>query len=83
MTTPSTSSAEGNLAEDSQLKRGRETEGTSYQEALGTKAQRKHFFSPLDSSRAEAVHRDAETVQYTPEEEVSWQFVIAWIISIS
>jgi hypothetical protein len=45
------------------------SDGTLHQSELGP-PKRKHFFSPLDSAWAEAVHRDAETVQYTPEEEV-------------
>lgn len=49
-------------------------EGTMYQSQLGEKAIRKHFFSPLDPAFAEAVHKDAEGVQYTEEEEVSAQF---------
>ncbi|KAL1731534.1 MFS general substrate transporter [Schizophyllum commune] len=53
-------------------------EGTVHQAALGPKARRGsiwwlgplgHFFAPLDSKYAEAVHRDAETVQFTEEEE--------------
>jgi hypothetical protein len=44
-------------------------EGTSYQSQLGAKAKRAHFFSPLDPAYADAVHRDAETVEYTAEEE--------------
>lgn len=75
MTIPSTTSVDGNLTEESQIKQEQQqAEGTSYQEALGPKAHRKHFFSPLDPAWAEAVHRDAETVQYTPEEEVSRYF---------
>lgn len=70
MTTLSTSSTEGNTVDDSQTKRQQEIEGTLHQKELGPKAQRKHFFSPLDPAWAEAVHRDAELVQYTPEEEV-------------
>lgn len=45
------------------------SDGILHQSGLGP-PQRKHFFSPLDPAWAEAVHRDAETVQYTPEEEV-------------
>ncbi|PPQ75407.1 hypothetical protein CVT24_012969 [Panaeolus cyanescens] len=45
------------------------TEGTRNQAALGPKPQRKHFFSPLDPAYADAVHRDAETVEYSPDEE--------------
>ncbi|EKM78465.1 hypothetical protein AGABI1DRAFT_129571 [Agaricus bisporus var. burnettii JB137-S8] len=44
------------------------SDGTLHQSGLGP-PQRRHFFSPLDPTWAEAVHRDAETVQYTPEEE--------------
>ena len=46
------------------------TEGTLHQLALGDQAKRKHFFSPLNPVYAEAVHKDAETVVYTSEEEV-------------
>lgn len=45
-------------------------EGTYHQLALGGQAKRQHVFSPLDSGFAEAVHKDAEAVEYTPEEEV-------------
>lgn len=45
------------------------TEGTVHQSRLGPKPNRKHFFSPLDSNYAEAVHKDASTVVFTPEEE--------------
>lgn len=45
-------------------------EGTYHQAQFDFKVKRKHFFSPLDASYAEAVHRDAERVQFTPEEEV-------------
>lgn len=46
------------------------TEGTQNQAALGPKPRRKHFFSPLDPAYADAVHRDAESVEFSPEEEV-------------
>lgn len=49
---------------------GDNTEGTFHQAQLAFKVTRKHFFSPLDPSYADAVQRDAETVQYTLEEEV-------------
>ncbi|KAF7292812.1 MFS general substrate transporter [Mycena indigotica] len=45
------------------------TEGTYYQSQLGPKAKRAHFFSPLDQAYADACHRDAETVEFTEEEE--------------
>lgn len=45
-------------------------EGTYCQSQLGDKPPRKHFFSPLDPSYSEAVHGDAETVRFSPEEEV-------------
>ena len=45
-------------------------EGTHYQQALGGHAKRKHFFASLDQAFAEAVHKDAGTVEYTSEEEV-------------
>ncbi|KAF5325017.1 hypothetical protein D9619_009573 [Psilocybe cf. subviscida] len=44
-------------------------EGTVHQLALGPKPKRKHFFSALDPSYADAVHQDAESVHFTPEEE--------------
>ncbi|KAF9051499.1 MFS general substrate transporter [Panaeolus papilionaceus] len=43
-------------------------EGTHNQAALGPKPRRKHF-SPLDPAYADAVHRDAESVEFSPEEE--------------
>lgn len=45
-------------------------DGTLHQSGLGPKPHRRHFFSPLDPTYAEAVNRDAEDVKYTPEEEV-------------
>lgn len=48
-------------------------EGTVHQLALGPKPKRKHFFSALDSSYADAVHQDAESVHFTTEEEVRAQ----------
>jgi len=50
-------------------------EGTLHQSELGPKPKRKHFFSPLDHTYADAVHRDAEAVDFTPEEEVRCLFV--------
>ncbi|KAF8065095.1 MFS general substrate transporter [Lyophyllum atratum] len=44
-------------------------DGTYNQAQLGFKAKRKHFFAPIDAGYADAVHRDAETVEYTEEEE--------------
>lgn len=46
------------------------SEGTFFQEQVGRKPKRKHFFSPLDSALAEAVHKDAGQVDYTDAEEV-------------
>lgn len=46
------------------------TEGTFYQNQMGPKPKRKHFFSSLDPSYAAAVHRDAASVEYTEDEEV-------------
>lgn len=46
-------------------------QGTFYQSTSGTEIKRKHFFSPLDHSLADAVHKDAADVEYTPEEEAS------------
>ncbi|KAF9474852.1 MFS general substrate transporter [Pholiota conissans] len=44
-------------------------DGDAHQAALGPKAKRKHFFSPLDPAYADAVHLDAEAVEYTAEQE--------------
>ncbi|KAF8902600.1 MFS general substrate transporter [Gymnopilus junonius] len=44
-------------------------DGTFHQSELGPKPKRKYFFSPLDPAYADAVHRDAESVEYTAEEE--------------
>ena len=47
--------------------------GTFHQtqvQATGIGKTRKHFFSPLSSTLADAVNRDAEAVEYTLEEEV-------------
>ena len=57
-----------------------DTEGTTHQSAIGPKPTRKHFFSPLDSTYADAVHKDAETVQFTPEEDVCHCSILLWII---
>ncbi|KAJ3570815.1 hypothetical protein NP233_g4155 [Leucocoprinus birnbaumii] len=43
--------------------------GSFHQEATVSRAKRHFFFSPLDQNLADAVHKDAERVQYTPEEE--------------
>ncbi|KXN84013.1 hypothetical protein AN958_00572 [Leucoagaricus sp. SymC.cos] len=72
MTIPSTSSTDDPNAVEGRLKSTQQesAEGTLRQSAMGDKVhKRKHFFSPLDPTCAEAVHKDAETVQYTPEEE--------------
>ncbi|KAI3607385.1 mfs transporter [Moniliophthora roreri] len=45
------------------------TEGTAHQNELGPKPIRRHFFSPLDGTYAAAVHEDAKTMEYTPEED--------------
>lgn len=57
------------------------SEGTANQALQGPKPKRKHFFSPLDHTYADAVHRDAETVKYTAEEEVWPRFVVLAIDS--
>ncbi|KAJ7135487.1 MFS general substrate transporter [Mycena crocata] len=44
-------------------------EGDYHQSQLGPKPTRKHFFSPLDPGYADAVNRDAETVEFTEAEE--------------
>ena len=44
-------------------------QGTFYQGALGERVKRRHFFSPLDREVADAVHKDAETVEFTEAEE--------------
>lgn len=46
------------------------TEGTFHQGQMGPKPKRKHFFSSLDPSYADAVHRDAASVEYSEDEEV-------------
>ncbi|KJA17831.1 hypothetical protein HYPSUDRAFT_146000 [Hypholoma sublateritium FD-334 SS-4] len=46
------------------------SEGTANQALQGPKPKRKHFFSPLDHTYADAVHRDAQMVEYTAEEEL-------------
>ncbi|KAF8624722.1 hypothetical protein AX17_007053 [Amanita inopinata Kibby_2008] len=58
------SSTPDNLEEDEARK-----EGTYYQSTLGPAAKRRHFFSPLDSSHAAAVHKDAENIEFSAEEE--------------
>ena len=45
------------------------SEGTLHQAALGERAKRRHFFSALDREVADAVHKDAETVEFTEAEE--------------
>jgi hypothetical protein len=74
MTIPSKSSAVDTPSpvDEAQLTRSKQEaeNGTLYQNVIGTKAPRKHFFSPLDPTLADAVHQDAETVQYSPEDEV-------------
>lgn len=73
---PSTGLAEvTNTMDEDQVKRqaqeAQEAQlGTLHQNAIGHKARKRFFFSSLDPASAEAVHKDAETVQYTPEEEV-------------
>lgn len=44
-------------------------EGTFHQAALGERVKRRHFFSALDREVADAVHKDAETVEFTEAEE--------------
>ncbi|KAJ7859580.1 MFS general substrate transporter [Mycena leptocephala] len=44
-------------------------DGDYHQSQLGPKPSRKHFFSPLDPAYADAVNRDAETVEFTEAEE--------------
>jgi hypothetical protein len=81
-----TTSSSGNTSpvNGAQVKRTQQDAefGTLHQNAIGDKAKRRHFFSPLDLSWAEAVHKDAEDVQYTPEEEVSrcWNFGVAFVL---
>ncbi|KAF9450793.1 MFS general substrate transporter [Macrolepiota fuliginosa MF-IS2] len=70
MSAPSTNSKESHQIDEIETKREQqEVEGTLHQKQLGSRSRRKHFFSPLDPAWAEAVHQDAELVQYTPEEE--------------
>ncbi|KAF9467701.1 MFS general substrate transporter [Collybia nuda] len=47
----------------------RNAEGTFHQSKEGKKPTRRHFFSPLDASYADAVHRDAADVIYSEVEE--------------
>ncbi|KAI0267310.1 MFS general substrate transporter [Gloeopeniophorella convolvens] len=50
--------------------RGDTSDGTFHQGQLGDhKPRRSHYFSPLDPAFADAVHKDAEVVSYTPAEE--------------
>ncbi|KAL4259179.1 hypothetical protein AB1N83_007018 [Pleurotus pulmonarius] len=44
-------------------------DGTFHQLQLGPKAKREHFFSSLDPASADAVHRDAQSVQFTELDE--------------
>ncbi|KAJ7177895.1 MFS general substrate transporter [Mycena filopes] len=44
-------------------------DGEYHQSQLGPKPTRKHFFSPLDPSYADAVNRDAEAVEFTEADE--------------
>ncbi|KAH9848661.1 major facilitator superfamily domain-containing protein [Lenzites betulinus] len=44
-------------------------DGTFYQSQVTGKAERKHFFSPPDATLADAVNRDADSVEFTEEEE--------------
>lgn len=60
---------EEKLAEAEQAQNAN-AQGTMHQEASGARAKRKHFFSPLNPDYAEAVHLDAESVEYTIDEEV-------------
>lgn len=47
-------------------------DGTFYQSRAEADVQirRRHFFSPLSHTLADAVNRDADMVEYTAEEEV-------------
>ena len=42
--------------------------GISHQAKLGLRLKRKHFFSQVDPASADAVHRDAEVVEYSTED---------------
>jgi hypothetical protein len=55
-------------------------EGDAHQAALGPKPKRKHFFSPLDPTYADAVHRDAEAVEFTAEEEVRGSVTLVHLV---
>lgn len=50
-------------------------DGTFHQQQIGPKAKRKHFFSSLDPAYADAVHRDAQSVQFTELDEVHWHIL--------
>lgn len=45
------------------------TEGTLHQAALGPRIKQRYFFSALDHTVADAVHKDAEEVEFTEAEE--------------
>lgn len=51
-------------------------QNTSHQVDIGQKPKRKHFFSQLDPAIAEAVHRDAEVIEYSAEEEVCLAMIV-------
>lgn len=64
--TPARPSSNGS---DLESKGGAEVDGTFHQAQLGFKSKRKHFFAPIDSAYADAVHRDAAAIEYTEDEE--------------
>ncbi|TFK75711.1 MFS general substrate transporter [Pluteus cervinus] len=69
--TPSVEQHQSNssVQDDPEKDSGLLAQGTAHQDNLGGKPVRKSFFSPLDSAYSEAVHLDAETVEFTEEEE--------------
>ncbi|KAF8893010.1 MFS general substrate transporter [Infundibulicybe gibba] len=62
-------SSSGSATEDPSWTLNSRAGGTNYQSQLGLKPKRKYFFSPLDPAYADAVHHDAEEVEYTKAEE--------------
>lgn len=64
MATPSAGDPEEHSVSD------KEGDGTFHQSKLGPKPKRRHFFSPLDPTYAQALQSDAESVVYSDDEEV-------------
>ena len=69
------SSKGGDIERVRHVEEKQNSEGTLFQSRLGFKPARKHLLSRPDQEYAEAVHKDAANVEYTPEEEVSLFFL--------